>query len=333
MAVSIVLFAGAFLPLLGILVAPFSPLPICILTMKYGPRHGLIVAVVTVGVLSLLFTFVLGGAFIPFVYVGLILGTMVYRNATGQSIMAVGIVSTLALLLGLFCAFDAYAHFTPSVKTIGQTAAEAFDRVEAFYGSSAVEWALGGEEAVTRVLATVKMGRQFVVAVLAFPLAFLASIAALGFGLSYLVAHRCLLTLGYPCPGLPRFSQWTSPWYLAWGMMASYGATRYYFGIDDGTGRLYSLNFLFVFLALYVVMGLAVLEHVMHDGGVPRALRPLLHLFALSLFVYPPVPIVPVLGLLDPWVDFRRLNSVEPDEDEEDSEDEEVPEKGDDPWK
>ena len=50
---------------------------------------------------------------------------------------------------------------------------------------------------------------------------------------------------------------------------------------------------------------------------------------ALRFFVFPPVPALPVLGLLDPWMDFRRLRGV--GHDENDPEDDDVPEKGDTP--
>jgi uncharacterized protein YybS (DUF2232 family) len=76
MAVSMVLFLGAFVPLLGILVAPFSPLPLCMLAMRYGPRHGALVGLTAIGALSLVFSPVYGAAFLPFVYVGLVLGIM-----------------------------------------------------------------------------------------------------------------------------------------------------------------------------------------------------------------------------------------------------------------
>lgn len=312
MAVSLVLFLGAFVPVLGILIAPFSPVPLCMLAMKYGPRHGALVGATTVGVLSVLFSPVLGGAFVPFVYVGLVLGVMGYYKASGPLIWTVGTASTVVLLWGLFIAYDGYAAASGTLPVVSQTVDRVFADVGARLQTMGAQAFSNDPAAVRTGLANLEILRRFVQEVLRFPLAFFASLAALGFSMSYYVASRLLDKMGFELAGLPPFSTWRSPWYLSWGFIASYLFFEYCFRTEFRAGRLYALNVLGVFLMLYVVMGLAIVEHYLALWGVPLGLRVIVGGAAAFLLTFPPVPLLTAMGVLDPWIDFRKIGRALP---------------------
>lgn len=312
MAVSIVLFFGAFIPMLGILVAPFSPLPLTILTMKYGPRHGAAVAMVTVGCLSLLFTAIVGLAFVPFVFVGLVLGTLAQRGARGTVIMVIGTLATAALLMGLFYGYEAIALRDPSIMTADETLSRFFDDTRELgrrmlkAGSGAL---VDFEDGVTQLQKLTRV-------ILYFPLVLMTLVGGMGFAMTYFVGHRLLAELGLPIPGLPPFRTWRGPWWLTWGMIGSFVVGTAATSHGWGEGQVYAYNVFFVFLLFYMLMGLAILEHFLVRIGVDPVLRVVVHLLAVKL-AFMPVPVVTIAGLLDPWLDLRRLGAAPADGDDD----------------
>ena len=72
--------------------------------------------------------------------------------------------------------------------------------------------------------------------------------------------------------------------------------------------RVFSLNFLMVLGLLYFCQGVAVVSAWFHRFSIPRAFR-LVGYFLL--FINPLILLVIILGLMDLWVDFRRLHQTE----------------------
>ena len=127
MAVSIVLFVGAFIPLLGIFVAPFCPIPLCIITSRFGLSHGTFIAFVTVLCLSLVFSVVVGAAFIPFVFTGLLLGALSRIKGSPLRAFSLGIFALLAMFMMAFYSYNYVAEGSDGILTVSQFIDVRFD--------------------------------------------------------------------------------------------------------------------------------------------------------------------------------------------------------------
>ena len=311
MAVSIVLFFGAFLPLLGILVAPFSPLPLCILTVKYGLRHGLMVAFITIGVLSVLFSVVLGGAFIPFVFVGLVLGALARRRSTGLRALVGGTLATLLLLLSLFYLYEYVASNSQNLLTIREFWNKKFERTDEVIGELEKS-VLKGNKALTGPLRAHLGTLQWMVSeVFRFPVAFFSTLAALGFAMSFFVAQRMLKKLGLDFPDLPAFHAWQGTKEAVAAFLVCYLGTMYCWRTESlREWRVYAINILFLLFVYHLVLGLSNLEFHLRKRGTDSILRVIVHLLALRFLAFPPVPLVTTLALLDPWFNFRKLDTA-----------------------
>ena len=310
MAVSIVLFFGAFLPLLGILVAPFSPLPLCILTVRYGLKHALLVALVTLGLLILLFSIVLGGAFIPFLFVGLLLGALVRHGATGLRALVLGTLATALLLMGLFCFYDYMAEGSEHLLTSDQFLERSFENMQELVAGLEDTVLKGNEEMLASLSGGVATLQRLVDEVFRFPLAFFTSLAAMGFSLSYLVASLMSKKLELSIPALPRFSRWQGLKSTSLLFLLTYLLTMYFWR-DEAlrNWRIYALNFLFLFLLYHIVLGLSLLESFLAERKIDPILRFVLHLVALRFLTLPPAPVLTTAALLDPFFDFRGISS------------------------
>jgi len=306
MAVSIVLFFGAFIPLLGILVAPFSPVPLCILTIKYGIRHGLLVALVTLGILSLMFSVVLGGAFVPFVFVGLTLGTFAHRRVTGLRVLVGGTAATVLVLLAMFYCYEAYAGRTEHMLTIAEFWERKFagaTRLLDDMTTTTLRNAGGMATALREGLDTL---RWLVAEVFRFPLAFFTVLGGLGFGMSFFVATHIVGKLGFPFPVLPSFGQWQGSLLAAAALGCCYPVTMYLMRDEAWRAwRLFAVNVLFVLLSYHIVTGLALVEYHLGRWGIDAVLRFVVLVLALRFVTFPPAPLLLVAAVLDPIVDLR----------------------------
>ena len=340
MAVSIVLFLGAFIPLLGILVAPFCPVPLCIITSRYGMKHGLFMSFTTVLCLSLIFSVVVGAAFIPFVFTGFLLGTLGrYKGPPLRSLMY-GILALQMLFMVTFYGYETVASRSENFATVRQVVEDRFDRTSKAY--SHVRESLqaiasgddsGEKDGVRRFLALIlskedsaafdkvlgllskrasgplKEMKMFILAVMHFPFAFFFVLASIGFSLSFFVATVLSERFGFDLPLLPPFSRWQGSRLSAFIAMALLGGTVWqYNGSDTGELWLYLLNFSFVFLLYFIVLGTSLLVYLLNICGIGPVIRFFLVLLAFRYFAFWPLPALPLGALVDSLFDLRKLH-------------------------
>ncbi|MDD5659741.1 MAG: DUF2232 domain-containing protein [Actinomycetota bacterium] len=106
---------------------------------------------------------------------------------------------------------------------------------------------------------------------------------------------------------IPLFKTWDLPWFYVIGVIAGlifiliphFNAT--YDFMFDAVG----VNFLIVFGLLYTTLGFSVLWGMFDKFNVSLVWR-LLIIFAISFFLIL-IIIVPVIGMLDVWINFRKL--------------------------
>ncbi|NCO57163.1 MAG: hypothetical protein COW73_11205 [Nitrospirae bacterium CG18_big_fil_WC_8_21_14_2_50_70_55] len=103
-------------------------------------------------------------------------------------------------------------------------------------------------------------------------------------------------------PASPPFPRaWRLPDHLGWGVVGGV------VGLRTGIGPLQvvAANLLVLLLFLFTLQGFGLLSHLLHRARVPALLRGLLYaLLLVSIQLY---PILAVAGLVEGWLDVRRL--------------------------
>lgn len=124
------------------------------------------------------------------------------------------------------------------------------------------------------------------------------------------LAGRWLQALGRPLrPGRP-FVRWRFPWLLAWGYILGQllllAVRARVAPASEETLASAGLNLVLVFTYLFFIEGLAVVWFYLAKWGAGKGFRWLVTLFLVTPF-FPLVEPVAWLGMLDAWLDFRKL--------------------------
>lgn len=123
-------------------------------------------------------------------------------------------------------------------------------------------------------------------------------------GLNAAVARRLLAATGQSLPVWPSFRVWHAPEHVVWALIAG--------GLlvvpADWPLRLIGLNLLALMTVIYFVQGLAIAAFFLEKRRVPRPLRLVIYVL-LALQQYASLAVA-VVGLLDLWIDFRRLREA-----------------------
>lgn len=320
MAVSIVLFMGAFIPLIGIFIAPFCPVPLCIITSRYGIRYGCFLAFVTVTCLSLLFSVVLGGAFVPFVLTGVLLGALGRYKGTPLNAVVIGILAMLAMFLTTFYGYNAIARRSDNLLTVHHMIDGRFEQLsksiseyevkleadtldEAKNQQTVTLW----KTVLTQVKEPLKQIRLLVLGVMIFPLAFFFVLSTIGFSLSFLVATSLSERFSFALPKLPPFIQWRGKWYVTVGVVLYKVGTMVTSAGGPGMQlwSIYLMNFGFVLLLYYVVLGFSLLFFGMEQLHLGHIIQFFLMLLTFCYCTLGSWPLVPLGALLDSWLNIR----------------------------
>lgn len=105
----------------------------------------------------------------------------------------------------------------------------------------------------------------------------------------------------------PAFKDWQMPWYFAWGYILGLAGTFFssYLGPYQQMGRIAGMNFLVLFNLLFLVQGFCIIYFYMDKYKVRNVLRAL----GIGLLIAIPLasPMVAWFGLLDVWLNFRKM--------------------------
>ena len=126
----------------------------------------------------------------------------------------------------------------------------------------------------------------------------------LNYYFSYPFFKRYGVTVAKPA----SFIEWDLPWYYCWGAIAAIACIivprfdKSYDGIIDLAGY----NLLIIFGVLYLVLGISVLWGLLERFKVRNPVRIFILIIIFLFFGF--LIILPVLGLIDIWANFRKLN-------------------------
>jgi len=128
---------------------------------------------------------------------------------------------------------------------------------------------------------------------------------------NYTAAYSVLKRLSYDISPVPAFELWRMPWGYLWVFIAGLVTIMYTDGSKDATPGYYlnvvGRNINYAFFILFVLNGLSITHFYFKQYSLNMALR----VFFYFLIFFHPLfyMFVLVMGLIDPWMDVRKLDS------------------------
>jgi len=294
-AIAVVLVvAGAYLPLVGPLVAFLWPVPIIVIQM----RHGLRLALLTLAAAAILLVSFVGPLYALTVIlatgtIGIAYGTGFSRRLPAPLILGIGsaaVLVSVGLGIGIALLTMGLNPLTEQLELMREaagSAAQLYEKLGIPAGQAREQW---------------EAALDFIPYVLP---AVLTAGAAVNAFINYVVAGAVLSRLGYHVPRVPPFARWRLPAIAAGGYVLafalSYAAQRY--GLDPlGT---IATNLYVAFTLAYFVNGLAVGYHYL---GRLTELRWLKVAILAIVSVNPTLfQVAVLLGLVDAAFNVRRI--------------------------
>ena len=109
---------------------------------------------------------------------------------------------------------------------------------------------------------------------------------------------------------LPNLKYWDLPWYLCWGIIAGIVLViipKFNTGFNNIIA-ISGYNFIIIFGILYLILGIAVIWGIFNRFKTQNSLRYII--LALIVFIPGLMLLLPLLGLIDIWANFRKLKEV-----------------------
>lgn len=291
---SVILFSVAgFLPGGGFLFYFFSILPFVYLILNYGYRIAFFSLLITYGsiyclwgkIYALLFLLVFGST-------GLFLGYGIKRKYSPSHLVILASLLCLAML----CIFEVVSFWFFHYDFFGS----ALDYLRV-YNNKTLEFYKKIDipsEDLKNLLSFLKEKMELIERIF-FSIIILSCF--LGIFILYKVAQALFVKQGYFLENLPPFSSWRPKDMLVFGFII--GGFLYWIGvyINFGFVRTLGQNILVIFLAMYFISGLSILDYFCKAYKVRKIMR----YFVYMLAILQPILLIG-FGLLDVWVNFRR---------------------------
>ena len=104
------------------------------------------------------------------------------------------------------------------------------------------------------------------------------------------------------------FKEWDIPWYFCWGVIAGIVCVivPQFSSLYDGIIDIIGYNLLVVFGFLYLMLGASTLWGLLERFKIRNAIK--IFILAIIFLFFGFIIVLPVLGLIDIWANFRKLN-------------------------
>jgi len=289
---ALLFFFSLYMPVVGMLFGVLAPLPLMTVCLRMKWLSG-VIAVIFAGLL-------IGVAIAPiislyfFVQFGVLALVSVYLMEKRASFGMVMLVSSLAvmsgflLLIGIQAAFTNQGFFEALRKPLEKNITEMFKTYPGFTGPESQD--------------TVKMFKKMVswLVVLVPSLIVVGSWAILLMNFYFLdkfhLVSRGSILKYY------RLNRWRAPDFLIWLVILPGFAAFLFHGMLRG----FSLNILIASLTIYFFQGLCVINFYLDRKNAPPFLK--LAIYFILFVIQIVALLVLAMGLLDMWMDFRRLS-------------------------
>ena len=285
--------AGFVIPVLGQALVLFTPVPIIIAYVRNGRAEGLTALLATGAIVTALLGWHI--AAILFFSFGLMaIGTAegMHRQLRPESIVALGGLLPIAIAGIVLAYYLAHVGTNPVTILEGHLRDSIAEAAKLYSNLGLKEMA----SAVTSVSDT--FVHYLVRLVPGITVATSLIQAACCFGLARAAILRKSGAL--PAPSQPSLAAWHAPDAWVWGLIAALALIM----VPKEAARLIGLNCAIVFSVVYLVQGIAIVEHVLRKARIKAVARGLIHALILAL---PTIVFAMALGVVDIWADFRKV--------------------------
>lgn len=288
----------AFLALYIGFVGLIIPVPLALLVYRHGFRAGVIVAVASALLSALVLnTLLLAVELIITGLIGMALGMALKERFTFFQIMLVGTAASTAAAVLKVMAYSVI---------FGQNLLELY--LESWSRTSE-QWLVIWEN----LGLSPEMIQQYEEMLTAVPamVQILLPVILVGSGIvraaaTLFVIRVVLRRLGDHIPWFPPFITWTAPWYMVWGFIVGRLFVLISFYFPGEIWETIAVNLDVFFLYAFFVQGLAIVWFFLDRYRVPKFIR-----VVFVLFLFQPgsflILLVALVGLLDTWLDFRKV--------------------------
>jgi uncharacterized protein YybS (DUF2232 family) len=289
-------FLGAQVnPLAYLLVGVLAPLPVLVSAWRAGELAALGVALAAVAVIfslnPALETIWQNLGFLNLLFMGVVLSSLQCRGvAAPQAIMATVAALTVVTLL-VFLGQAVFLGISPQ-DLLAQKSAEVMDTVRKVLGDPA-----GG--ATSPLVPGVAAAQVETLLQRLLPGLLITNMALVAW-LNVVLSRQIIFLLGGGEADPPLY-HWAAPEWLIFLLLGA----GFLLLVPVPGARFFGLNLLMVVAMLYFCQGVAVVATWFHRLGLPRLLRMIGYPL---LFLNPFCFLIITLGLMDLWLDFRRLH-------------------------
>lgn len=290
-----------YVPVVGIVAGLVSPLPAAVALIRHGTRWGVLSSVVTMLVLAPVMGWVAAlGLWAINGAMGISFGVAVRRGFRPTLVLITAAAGSLVALV---------AEFASAYFVLGLSLSKRIDEMIAIW-NKALEMNRGllGPNPVLDELAKMMPTREMYMALLP---AVAVAVAFVTAYVNFEIFRRILPRLGYTLEGLPPFSRWVFPEFVAYAgilaMLASAAQARFGMAIP-GLVRL-TENVSSVTSLVFLLDALAVGTFFLLRAGFPRFLAGFLIFMAVTMIFGNPLLswLASLFGMIDILFDFRQV--------------------------
>lgn len=296
-ALTVILFAGGvYIPLVGLILSLFSPVPLVVLSMRYGLKRGIGSSLIA-SFLILLVT----GPFQAFLFlfnsavIAIAVGYLVGRGFKAGEVVFYGALVSLLSKIIFFAISALIVGINPlelNLKLIQDALKSSMDLYERLgllpKGSHPFNESLESFLSYLRVV---------------FPAVIIVASAFDAF-LTFVVSGWVLRRVDGYFPSLPPFSEWRLPRSIFWGI----GVGVLLSVLGESFSNVYlshaGANLQLVFGFLLLIQGASLIDHFMKRFKFNNAIR---YVLIFLIFMQPLLSrVVMLIGMIDILIDFRR---------------------------
>jgi uncharacterized protein YybS (DUF2232 family) len=291
------LFVAGFIPLVGQMLALFTPVPLILVSLRHGRQEGLITLSASCLVLVALGAWQAG--LILFLSFGLMaIGTSegMHRNLRPEQISLMGGLPPMAVLAAIAVLFILRTGNNPFAEVDVYLRESIVMAAKTYTGIGLTEMAAmisSVPDAVVYYFARLLPGILIATTVMQ---------AACCFGIARIILMR--KPAAEPETAQPSLDQWHAPDMWVWGLIAA----LVFIVLPGETSKLLGWNLAIIFAVLYLAQGTAIVEHFLRKAGIKTIGRTLIILIILAL---PTLVFVIALGIVDIWADLRKVRVTE----------------------
>lgn len=276
-------------PLLGVFVLLFLPLPVLFYRLKLGRNSGALIAATSFFILVLM---VKGFAFDTLYFglllaTGMVLGEFLERHVSIQKTMGMtALIAAGAVFLALM------------VYTISQERTLSAIMTDYMNQSLSIAKQLSPEIGMDQDMIQKLISSMMIVMPGMFMISFMTTL-----WLNILIIRKLLKYKGITIKSIEQLNLYKAPDILVWVFIGCAMALM----IPAGPVKIFGINCLIVLMLVYFFQGIAVVSFFFQQKNTPTALKGFCY-FLIAVQVYVLILVIG-LGFFDNWIDFRKLSA------------------------